>query len=329
MSVQADDQDKRVPVGFLGILCVIGAGAAFTTNDMAIKWLSGDYPLHQIILARSLIAILLTLAILVPLEGGFRNLRSRRWRLHIVRGGVLVIANMTFFLGLASLPLGEATAIFFVAPLLITALSALLLTETVGPRRWAAVSVGLLGVLVMLRPGTAAFQAAALLPLAAAFCYALLQITTRKLGSTEKASTMAAYQQVCFIVVSSGFGIVAGDGRFAGPDAGPEIDFLLRAWIWPSASDAAIMLGLGALSAAAGYLMSQGYRLSEAGLVAPFEYVALPLAVFWSVLLWGDWPDAMAWIGISLICGAGLYVFYRESALGKTIALRRPMPRNR
>ena len=78
------EQGSSVPTNLLGIFCVIGAGAAFTTNDMAIKWLSGDYPLHEIILARSLIAILLTLAILVPFEGGYRNLLTRRWRLHLL-----------------------------------------------------------------------------------------------------------------------------------------------------------------------------------------------------------------------------------------------------
>ena len=320
---------ERAPVHLLGVFCVIGAGAAFTTSDMAIKWLSGDYPLHQIIMVRAVTALLLTLAILIPLEGGYRILLSSRWRLHILRGAVVVLANMTFFLGLASLPLGEATAIFFVAPLLITAFSAVLLAEKVGPRRWIAVFVGLLGVLVMLQPGSAAFQVAALLPLAAALFYALLQILTRTLGSTERASTMAAYIQICFVVVSGSFGLVAGDGRFVGPEAGPQMTFLLRAWVWPSTADAAIMLAIGVLSATGGYLMSQGYRISEAALVAPFEYVALPLAVFWSVLLWGDWPDALSWLGIALICGAGLFIFYRESALGQRIALRRPMPRDR
>jgi drug/metabolite transporter (DMT)-like permease len=83
-SVAVSEQGSSVPTNLLGIFCVIGAGAAFTTNDMAIKWLSGDYPLHEIILARSLIAILLTLAILVPFEGGYRNLLTRRWRLHLL-----------------------------------------------------------------------------------------------------------------------------------------------------------------------------------------------------------------------------------------------------
>ena len=91
-----------VLTNLLGIVCVVGAGATFTTNDMAVKWLSGDYPLHQIILARSFIALLLTLAILVPWEGGYRNLLSSRWRAHLLRGGAIVISNMAFFLALAT-----------------------------------------------------------------------------------------------------------------------------------------------------------------------------------------------------------------------------------
>jgi len=242
--------------------------------------------------------------------------------MHVLRGTLIVVANLTFFTALASLPLGEATAIFFVAPLLITGFSALLLREPLGVRRWAAVTVGLAGVLVMVRPGAATFQLVALLPLVAALCYALMQILTRTLGTTEKASTMAVYIQLCFIAVSLAFGLIAGDGRLIGPDSGPQATFLLRAWVWPPWEDGLVMLGLGATSAVGGYLISQAYRLSPAALVAPFEYAALPMAVFWSVLIWGDWPDIAAWIGIVLICGAGLYIFLREAVLR-----RRPPPR--
>jgi len=166
----------------LGIACVIGAVVTFATQDMAIKWISGDYPLHEIIFVRALVALILTLSILVPLEGGYRNLRTTRLPLHLLRGLAVVIANMAFFTGLATLPLGEATAIFFVAPLLITALSVPLLGERVGARRWLAILVGLGGVTVMLRPGSGGFHPAFLLPLTAALAYALLQIMTRKLG---------------------------------------------------------------------------------------------------------------------------------------------------
>ena len=297
----------------LGIACVVAAAFVFTTQDMAIKWLSGDYALHQIVLIRASIAITITLTILVPLEGGYRNLQTRRPALHLLRGLAIVVANMTFLMGLATLPLGEATALFFIAPLFITVLSVLLLRERVGPRRWIAVLIGLSGVVVMLRPGDEIFRAAALFPVAAAFAYASMQIMTCKLGIAEKASTMAFYIQITFIVVSGGVGLTVGDGRFAG-GTGPSLEFLLRAWVWPSGGDALIILGIGALNAMGAYLISQAYRGSEAGLIAPFEYLAMPLAVFWGVVIWGDWPDAVTWLGIALIGGAGLYVFYRETA---------------
>ena len=291
---------------------MVGAVTAFSAQDMAIKWLSGGYALHQIVFIRALIAITLTLGIFVPLEGGYGNLRSRRLPLHLLRALMLVIANMTFFTGLSVLPLGEATAIFFVAPILITALSVPLLGEKVGPVRWLAVTVGLCGVLIMLQPGAKAFQWATLLPLAAAFAYAMLQILTRKIGIAEKASTMAFYIQVSFITVSAAIGLAFGDGTYAMPDR-PVLDFLLRAWIWPPSEDLAIMVVIGCLNAVGGYLISQGYRVAEAGLVAPFEYVALPMAVAWGVLVWGEWPALTTWIGILIIAGCGLFIFYRET----------------
>lgn len=299
----------------VGIVCVILAVFAFTTQDMAVKWLSGDYPLHQIVFIRALIAVSITVGILVPLEGGYHILKTRRLRLHLLRGLVLVGANLTFFTGLTVLSLGEATALFFVAPLFITTLSVLLLGERVGPRRWGAVAIGLSGIIVMLRPGDEIFKMAALLPVAAAFCYALCTIITRKLGMAEKAATMTFFIQITFIIVSSGVGLVAGDGRYSGGGY-PPLEFLLRAWIWPNFGDALIICSIGILNAGGSYLFSQAYRNAEAGLIAPFEYFAMPLAVFWGVFVWGDWPDGVTWVGITLICGAGLYIFYREAVYG-------------
>ncbi len=307
-----DTRLAAITPGLLGILCVIGAAVAFTTQDMMVKWLSGGYPLHQIVLVRASVALVILLAFVVPLEGGYGVLRTKRLGLHLARGFAVVVANLTFFTGLASLPLGEATAIFFAAPLFITILSIPMLGERVGPRRWAAVLIGLAGTAIMVRPGGATFQAAALLPLLAAFAYAMLQILTRKLGLAEKASAMAFYIQITMLVVATLFGLIAGDGRFAG-SGGPNLQFLFRAWVWPDTTDLWIMAGIGCLSAAGGYLVSQAYRVAEAGLVAPFEYIAMPLAVVWGILLWGDWPDALAWTGIGLVAGAGVYVFYRET----------------
>jgi drug/metabolite transporter (DMT)-like permease len=312
----------------IGVSCAALASVAFTLNDAAIKFLSGDYPLHEIVLVRATVAMLITLVIIMPLEGGFQNLKTRRPGLHVIRGLLLVMANMTFFLSLATIPLSEATAIFFIAPLLITIFSVAFLGEKVGPWRWGAVIAGLAGAIIMLRPGSASFQPTAFLPLAAAAGYAGVHTLTRRIGLTEKASTMAFYIQLTFIIVSAAFGLAVGDGQYQ-DIGGPSLHFLLREWIWPPAEDLLVMLGIGVASASGGYLISQAYRTCEAALVAPFEYLALVLAIVWGVTFFGEWPDTMAWAGIGLILFGGLFVFWREALHNRQVASRRPMPRHR
>ena len=299
----------------LGIACVVGAITLFILQDALIKWLSGDYALHEIVLVRAASAIAVTLFVM-RLEGGIQLLRTRRLGLHLARSGLLIVANCAFYMALAAMAIAEATSIFFVAPLLITALSALLLHDTVGLRRWAAVCVGLAGVIVMLRPGEGVLRLVALLPIVAATAYAFMQILTRRLGASERASTIAFYSQACFIVVSVAIGLVAGDGRFA-PEDDASLAFLLRAWTVPSARDAALFLTVGVLNGIGGYLMSQAYRISRPAAIAPFEYVALPMAVMWGVVFFGNWPDLVTWAGMALICGSGLYVLHRETVLAR------------
>ena len=299
----------------LGIACVVGAITLFVLQDALIKWLSGDYPLHEIVLVRAASAIAVTL-FMMRLEGGIHLLRTHRLGLLLTRSALLVLANCAFCLALAAMTIAEATSIFFVAPLLITALSALVLREPVGPRRWAAVCVGLAGVIVMLRPGEGVLRLVALLPIAAAAAYALMQTITRRLGITERASTIAFYAQTGFIVASVTIGLVAGDGRFA-PDDDPSLAFLLRAWTAPSVGDAALFLGIGVMNGIGGYLMSQAYRISQPAAIAPFEYVALPMAVLWGVVFFGDWPDLVTYAGMALICASGLYVLHRETVVAR------------
>jgi drug/metabolite transporter (DMT)-like permease len=169
----------------IGISSALGASFFFSFNDMAIKFLSGDYALHQVVLIRSVIGMVVLLAVIVPLEGGYRILRTNRLFMHLLRGMCVVIANMTFFLALAAMPLADAVAIFFVSPLVITLFSVIFLKETVGPHRWLAVGMGLIGVVVMMRPASSSFQAVALLPLISAVAYASLHVLTRKIGDTE------------------------------------------------------------------------------------------------------------------------------------------------
>ncbi|NOX74692.1 MAG: DMT family transporter, partial [Alphaproteobacteria bacterium] len=263
---------------------------------------------------------------ILPFEGGLKTLRTKRLPLHLVRGLCVVVANMTFFLGLAAMPLADAVGIFFVSPLIITVFSVIFLREVVGPHRWAAVGIGLIGVIIMLRPGSGSFQLAALLPLTAAFAYASLHILTRKIGGTEKASTMTFYIQITFIAVSALMGLFLGDGQLAGT-GDTSLDFLLREWAAPDPGDYILFAALGLTSTIGGYLISQAYRMAEAGLAAPFEYVAMPLAIFWGVVVFGEWPDRVAWIGISLIVGGGLYAFLREAVQGRMVSANAPKRR--
>ncbi len=300
----------------LGIFCMITGMFCISLNDMFVKALSGDYPLHQIVFARTVIGLLITL-VLLRLEGGFALLRTGQSGLHLLRALLVVFANSAFYAAIVAMPLATANALYFVAPLLVTLLSIPVLGEPVGPRRMMAVVVGFAGVLLMLWPqlrgGTDSVGWVAVLPLLAAAGYAGMSVLTRKLGRATRASALAIKLQLAFIVVSSGFYLVAGDGRFVTPDSNDSMRFLLRAWVWPQFQDLWVMLALGVLSAVVGYTMSQAYRLASAAVVAPFEYILLVFALFWGWTVFGEWPVIEVLIGAAIIIAAGIYIFWREN----------------
>lgn len=307
-----------------GIIYVLVGLVSISLNDMTIKQLSGAYPLHQVVFTRSAIGLLFGL-LLVQFEGGWSILKTKQPMLHAIRGLVVVVSNMSYFVALAVLPLADATALFFAAPLFITLLSIPILGEKVGPLRLGAVVAGFIGVIIMQRPWESGdtlqvSRIVLMLPLLSALTYAMLQLMTRKLGATTQASAMAVYIQGMFIVVSVGFYVVAGDGRFAEGSENASVQFLLRAWVWPASGDWVYLIGLGLNSAIIGYCISQAYRLSDAATIAPFEYVGLPLAVFWGWAIWSDLPDWEVWVGMALIVGAGLFVFLRERQKAKRVA---------
>jgi S-adenosylmethionine uptake transporter len=311
MTALAKAHNPAAGIGFIlvGMLTI-------SINDMLIKTLSGGYPLHQMVFTRSAIGIVFSL-MLVQLEGGWGILRTKTPGLHMLRGLMIVIANLTFFAALAVLPLAEATAVFFVAPLMITLLSIPILGEKIGPLRISAVIVGFIGVVIMTRPWQPGEEREVslliyLLPVLAALTYAINQVLTRKLGATTKASALAVYVQVMMVSVSIGFWVIAGDGRFVDDHSNESLIFLLRAWVMPEGLDLYLFAGLGLNSAIVGYVLAQAYRLADAATVAPFEYVGLPLAIFWGWAIWGEWPTFMTFVGIGLILGAGLFVFLRE-----------------
>jgi drug/metabolite transporter (DMT)-like permease len=294
------------------ILYCVGGSVCLSINDMGVKLLSGGYALHQVMLFRTLVAALVVLAVIRISGTPWSAIRTRRPLAHLARISLIVVSGVAFFMGLAVMPLAEGIAVGFVAPLLVTAMSVVLLGERVGPRRWAAVAVGMVGVVVILRPGTGVIQPAALLVLLGAALYAGGHMMTRVMKGTESTFTLNVGTILGFLVVSSLMGLIAGSGRFAG-SADPSVQFLLRAWVWPPLADLAIMAILGVAVAGGGLMITHAYRLGEAALVAPFEYTAMPLAVFWGLLFFAEWPDGTAWMGIALILMSGVYLAWREA----------------
>ncbi len=175
-------------------MMVSGIGA-FATMDALIKWLTGDYPVAQVVALRSWFGLPL-LALIVHFEGGMRALATRRPLAHLGRYALVLGLSFSFFWALSQMKLVDAVAISFAAPILITTLSVPLLGESVGLRRWMAICVGFIGVLIMLRPGVGVFQWAALVVLGSAVFYSLLMITTRALKSTESTASLILYPQL-------------------------------------------------------------------------------------------------------------------------------------
>ena len=300
----------------LGIACMLIGMFFISLNDMVVKTLSGAYPLHQILFVRTALGIVLS-TIILQMEGGFSLLKTNRVGLHVLRAMLIVSGNSLLYAAIAAMPLATANALYFVAPLFVTLLSVPVLGEKVGPRRIGAVAVGFLGVLLMLSPQLRGSEGSvgwvAVLPIFAAACYAGMSVLTRKLGQFSRASALAIYMQAAFLMVSIAFYLIAGDGKFLKPDSSESTQFLLRAWIWPPLSDLLPMLGLGVISAVVGYVMSQAYRLANAAVVAPFEYVLLLFALFWGWTIFGEWPEQEVLLGASVIIGAGIYIFLREN----------------
>ena len=305
----------------LGILFICLGMVAVTINDAILKQFSDRYPLHEIVFVRAVVAMLFSLAML-RFEGGLRALRTRRPGLHVARGLCMVAANMAFFAALAAIPLADATALFFVAPLFITVLSIPFLGERVGIRRFSAVAVGFVGVLVVLRPGSGELDSALerpamLLPVVAALAYAGMQILTRRLRASAPASAMAIYVQGTLIAVSLAFFVVAGDGRYAEGVESRTALFLLRAWTWPTLEHWLWFVLLGVLSGFFAYTLTQAYRLTDAATLAPFEYVALPSAIVLGWLMFDHIPDLWVLLGCALIAGSGVYVYQRRKKLAE------------
>ena len=292
-------------VGFLVLAMMI-----ISIQNIAVKWIGGDYSALEIVAVRSLVALPCTL-LFYRYEGQRGLPTTQQPKLECLRGVFLFLSYTAFMMGLAALPLADIEAIRFSGPLMITLFSLVILGEKVGPRRWLALIVGFIGVLLIVRPGSATFNLGSVFILISVLFYALTVILTRKLQTNDSSATMAYYSSLVYLVAAL---VMAPLPAMVGemPDAHPSIAFLIRAWSMPTLIDLVIMAGLGLVWAGWIYFMSRAYSVAQASVIAPFEYVSLPINILWGFLIWQEVPTVMTLAGAFLTLASGLYVLYRE-----------------
>ena len=287
--VQESDKDTIArAIGLLLIGVMAGLGL-----DLCAKAILENYPLEQFVFIRSIIGVSIFL-LLARQFGGLAQLATRRWGWHLLRTFLAAGAMFGFFYGLSRMPLIDALTLGFTAPLMTTALSVPLLGEKVGWRRWLAVLAGFGGVLLILRPGgTGTVSLAAFGVLFAAFCYACLAITARKLADTESTFGLSVYVVAGPMIIS---GLLSIDGTWRVPDA--------IGWV--------LFLGAGVCSVVAWIGIVGGYRRAPPSVLAPFEYTALIAGAIAGYVIWDEVPDRWVVAGAAVIIASGLYVVYRE-----------------
>jgi drug/metabolite transporter (DMT)-like permease len=290
----------------LAVLSICGAVALASSMDAAIKWLSGDYPVHQLLVLRCLVAAPVLFA-LAGMHGREIVTPHPRWPVVVLRALIMCSAFIAFTMAIAAMPIADAVAIYFTLPLFVAALAGPMLGEKVAVERWLAILAGFVGVLVMIRPGAGVFEPAALLALYAAFGYGIGQMLTRWLGYGLRAPVLAFQQNFIYLIVGTILSLAFGFGQFA-VEVHPSVDFMLRGWVMPPPADLVLILSLGIVTGVAMVLFTQAYRLTESNLVAPFEYTAMIWATLWGFLLFGDFPDWTTGAGAALVIGAGLYM---------------------
>jgi len=284
----------------------------FALQDVIIKQLSGGYPIHEIMTIRGVVAILILLA-LIAFSVGLAALKLHHPGYHLLRGLLMFIAFMAFYIGLADISLTMATALFFTAPFFITLLSIPLLGERVGARRFASIGAGFVGVLIVLRPGSENFSLVALLPIMAAFFYALCQVLVRYARMTAPAAIMSLYASLAFAVLGPLAAMLLAGGE-APAAASASVRTMLMPWSMPRSTDLLLLIFTGATSAFGFMFTSWAYKNAQASRLAPFEYVMIVWVTLLSYLVWGEVPDLTTLLGICIIILSGIYVLRREDS---------------
>jgi len=276
---------------FRGIALILASTVFLGASDVTAKYLSATLPSIEIAWIRFLVFALIMSPAMVP-GSPLYALRSQRPGLQAMRGVALLGSSLFFISGLRFLPIAEASATGFVAPLFVTALSIVFLGETVGVRRWLATAVGLIGVLIILRPGTGAFHPAAFFPIVSALAWACTLIMTRMMSGRDHAITTMTYSSIVGVCILSAL--------------------VPLVWVAPSWHDIMFGIFIGLASTAGQWIVVLAFRYADASVLAPFSYTQLLWVSILGFVIFGEVPDVWTVTGAVFIVGSGLYTAHRE-----------------
>jgi drug/metabolite transporter (DMT)-like permease len=278
-----------------GILAMLAAMGSLILNDAFLKMAAASLPTGEAIFLRGVIATLLCVGAIAATVGfgSLGHVASRRVQ---ARAGADVLGTILYLSALMHMPIADATAILQFTPLAITAAAALFLGARVGWRRWLATLVGLIGVLIIVRPGGAGFNAYSLLALSAIGFVAVRDLVTRSIGAQVPTMVVAA---------TSAAAVATGTLLLA----------LVETWVWPSLTALALLLMAGVGIVGGNYWIVVAMRHGDIAAVAPFRYSAALWAIAAGLVVWGEVPDLWTWTGTAIVTGAGVYTILRESRL--------------
>jgi drug/metabolite transporter (DMT)-like permease len=276
---------------FRGIALILASTVFLGTSDVTAKYLSATLPSIEIAWIRFLVFALIMVPAMVP-GSPLYALPTGRFGLQLMRGVALLGSSLFFISGLRFLPIAEASATGFVSPLFVTALSIVFLGESVGLRRWIATAVGLIGVLIILRPGSSAFHPAAVFPLVSALAWALTLIMTRMLSGKERAITTMTYSSISGLFILS--------------------VLVPLVWVAPTWHDVLFGILIGVASTAGQWIVVLAFRYADASVLAPFSYTQLLWVSILGFLIFGELPDVWTVTGAAFIVASGLYTAHRE-----------------
>ena len=274
-----------------GIVYMLVAMFLFTSNDAIGKWMVATYPVGQLISLRSLAALVVLAVILWRKQGSLRLSLSERPVIQILRIGLVVAEVGCFYAAVRYLPLADVFMFYLASPLFLTIFSVVILKEHVGLRRWLAVLVGLVGVVLIFPPSDQALSAPALIALAGSISLALMLTLARMLRRTDGMTLITV--QTIGVAIFGGMTIPI-------------------AWVTPNLIDLSLICLLGFVATLAHFLMNKSVAIAPSAVIAPFQYTSIVWAIAFGYVFWGDFPTQRALLGATFIIGAGLIVLYRE-----------------